>query len=196
MKNGIAIRGIVFSALFGALLVVLSFLKIDLGFTPVPIAMETMGVMLAGAFLGARYGFISILTVAVLTALGVPLLGGQGGIGLILGPTGGFIWMFPISACFIGLCAEKIKGGGPMAAGKMFLAIFLFGSLLLYVSGVPWLAYKLHVGIGKALVLGCYPFLPGDLLKAVVTTAIVMPIRRVYPVWKLVGSAEAQVAKF
>lgn len=194
MQSKITIRGIVFSAIFAALIVVLSFLQINLGFTPVPITLGNMGIMLAGAFLGAGYGFFSVFLVVALTAIGLPLLDGAGGLAVILGPSGGYVWIWPFCALFVGLFVSRVKGNGVLAFLQIFLAIEIFGSLFSYVTGVPWLAYVTHISFSKALVAGFYPFLPGDALKAVLTALIILPIRRVYPSWKLVGTGGANVA--
>ncbi|GAA3409627.1 biotin transporter BioY [Paenibacillus hodogayensis] len=175
------VKGIVFSALFGALTVAMSFVHIRLGISPVPITLENLAIMMAGAVLGAFYGFFSIGVVVLFLALGLPLLHGQGGLGLLLGPTGGFIWMFPVSALLIGWGVSKIKGNGWASYVAVFLVIELFGSLLLYVTGVPWLAHKLNKSFAYAMSVGCYPFLIGDALKAVAATLIVMPVRRMFP---------------
>ncbi|MCZ8514206.1 biotin transporter BioY [Paenibacillus filicis] len=181
MASSISIRGLVFSTLFGALLVASSFLNIHLGFTPVPISFQNLIVMLAGAILGPLYGFISMALVVLLTAAGLPLLHGSGGIGLILGATGGFVWMYPFAALFIGLLAGKIKGRGPLAIVLMFFVMEAFGSLLLYMTGVPWLAHVTHMPLQKAMIAGCYPYLPGDAIKAAVAAFVVMPVRQVFP---------------
>src|SRR5690606_11538744 len=136
VKPFITIRGIVFSAIFAALMVIMSFVNINLGFSPVPITLENMAPMLAGAFLGPFYGFLSIFLVVFLTALGVPLLHAKGGLDIILGPTGGFIWMFPIAALLTGLIVKRISGSGPVAYIKVFIAIWL-SSLTLFLTGIP-----------------------------------------------------------
>ena len=187
MKNVWTVRGIVFSALFAALVSALSWVKIQPGFSPVPITLESLVVMLAGAFLGATYGFFSMSLVVLLLALGLPLLAGSGGLALLLGPTGGYVWMYPIDALLIGWFVTRIRGNGLLAGVKIFLVVEVFGSLLCYVTGVPWLAHFLHIPLQKAMWLGFYPYLPGDLIKALVTTLIVLPIRRVYPATRLVG---------
>ncbi|WP_336745343.1 biotin transporter BioY [Paenibacillus sp. y28] len=195
MKSGITVRGVVYSALFGALLVAMSFLSVSLGFTPVPISLTTMGVMLAGAILGAAYGGFSMLLVIALTFLGLPLIHGEGGLGYMLGPKGGFAVMFPLSAYLIGWFVSRVRGNGKWAFIQIFLMAFVFGSLLIYVTGVPWLAYKANVSIGKALVMGMLPYLPGDVIKALVTAIIVLPVRRAFPVWKLVGGSGSEVVQ-
>ncbi|MDF2959562.1 MAG: BioY protein [Paenibacillus sp.] len=191
MKMNLSLRGLVFSALFSALLVVSSFLNIHLGFTPVPISIQNLVVMLAGAILGPVYGFFSMALVVVLTAVGIPLLHGNGGLALILGPTGGFIWAYPFAALLIGWAVKRIKGHGPVAFISIFLACELFGSLLLYVTGVPWLAHVAGYSMQKALAAGCYPYLPGDAVKAVVAALIVLPVRKVFPIARIAGITKA-----
>ncbi|MDF2669245.1 MAG: BioY protein [Paenibacillus sp.] len=175
------VRGITYSALFGALLVAFSFVNIPLGFTPVPISLANFAIMLAGALLGARYGFLSIGTVIVLSALGLPLIHGTGGASLLLGTSGGFVWAYPFAALFIGFFFSRIKGNSWGSFILMFLVLEVFGSLLLYVSGVPWLSHAAQIPFQKALALGCYPFLPGDLAKALVAAFVVRQLRVYYP---------------
>lgn len=112
MYKMFSVRGLVFSTLFSALLVVSSFFNIHLGFTPIPLSLQNLVVMLAGSVLGAVYGFFSVALVVVLTALGIPLLHGSGGMSLILGPTGGFIWAYPFAALLIGFFVSRVKGRG------------------------------------------------------------------------------------
>lgn len=187
------VRGVVFSALFAAILFVFSYVKIDIG-SPVPVVLENLAVMLAGAMLGPLYGFFSMLLVVVLTALGLPLLAGGGGLGVVLGPTGGFILMWPINALLTGWFVSRVKGSGAREAIGVFASIAVFTGVLAYVGGVPWLAVATHMSFAKAMALGCYPFLLGDLLKVIVATAIVVPIRKSWPVARLVGKGGAQVA--
>ncbi|TVX97583.1 biotin transporter BioY [Cohnella terricola] len=189
------IRGIVFTALFGALFIAGSFIKINLGFTPVPISLQPFAVMLAGGLLGAVYGFWSIFLVVALTAIGLPLMNGSGGIAQITGPTGGFIWMFPVSAFLIGWVTDLIyaqsKKISLIRQIWLLVAIFVFGALLLYVSGVPWLAHVVdsekYNTFSGALKAGMYPFLPGDAIKAVAATLVILSLKPVLPAIRPAG---------
>ncbi|MCP1309697.1 biotin transporter BioY [Paenibacillus tyrfis] len=183
----LTLRGIVFSALFAALVVLFGFISIPLGFTPVPITLQTLAVMLAGGLLGARYGFFSMALIVVLTAIGFPLLHGTGGLGVLLGPTGGYVFMWPISALLIGWLLPRIRVRGIWGYAASFLVLELFGSLLLYVSGVPWLAYVTGMSFSKAMVAGCYPYLIGDAIKAAAATLIIASVRQVFPPERLTG---------
>ncbi|BCJ86781.1 biotin transporter BioY [Effusibacillus dendaii] len=180
------IRGLVFSALFAAITGALSYLKITLPFSPVPITFSTFGIMLAGSILGARYGFLSMLLVVILEVAGIPLLEGIPGVARIYGPTGGFLLAYPVAALLIGLFVERIKPNRWLF-GKLSIVNFLFGSLFLYPSGVAWLAHIYHFSLAKALAAGFWPFLPGDILKSLLCAAITVAVWRVYPVERVSG---------
>ena len=179
------IRGIVFTALFAALFIAFSAIQIPLWFTPIPITLQTLAVMLAGGLLGAAYGFWSIATVVLLTALGLPLLHGQGGLSVVFGATGGFIWMFPFAALLIGWVSDRLfrSGSKPNTSQiiVLVLAIIGFGVILEYVSGVLWLAHKAQISISDALIGGCYPFLFGDGVKTVIATILIRALRPQLP---------------
>lgn len=189
----LSLRGIVFSALFAALLVLFGYVSIPLGFTPVPITLQTLAVMLAGGLLGVRYGFLSMALVVVLTALGFPLLQGTGGLVKLLGPTGGYVIMWPFAALLIGLLLPRIRMKGALSYLASFLILEVFGSLLLYVTGVPWLAHVTGLSFEKAMLAGCYPYLLGDAIKAAVATVIIMQVRQVFPPERLTGSSGHRV---
>jgi len=193
LKQSFTLRGVAFSALFAALVVVFGYISIPLGFTPVPITLQTLAVMLAGGLLGARYGFFSMLLVVVLTALGLPLLQGKGGIAALLGPTGGYVVMWPFAALLIGLVVGKIRAQNFGGAVLVFLAMACFGSLLLYVTGVPWLAQALNLTMPKALAAGFYPYIPGDMIKAAAATVITVSLRRAFPQERLTGAGHYEV---
>jgi biotin transport system substrate-specific component len=181
----LSIRGVSFSALFAALVVVFGFISIPLGFTPVPITLQTLAVMLAGGLLGPRYGFFSMFLLIALTAIGFPLLHGEGGLSALLGYSAGYVWIWPISALCIGLITQRVKSNRTLAFIYIFLALEIFGVLMVYVTGVPWLMHVTGLSFHKAMVGGCYPFLLGDTLKAVAATLIIIPVRRIFPISRL-----------
>lgn len=168
----LSIRRIVYVAMFAAMFVVMSAVTLPLGFTPVPITLQNLAVMLAGAFLGARGGFLSIGLVIALTALGLPLLHGQGGLSYILGGTGGFLIAFPLCAAAVGWCTEKLLHAGIHRKNRVLMTVLVFlifvgcGSLLSYLIGVPWLAAVYDMPLSRAIAAGFLPFIAGDLVKA------------------------------
>ncbi|TJY43081.1 biotin transporter BioY [Cohnella pontilimi] len=179
------IRGIVFTALFSALFITGSFVKVNLGFT-VPFSLQTFAVMLAGGFLGAAYGFWSIFIVVALTTLGLPLMNGAGGFAQVFGPTGGYIWMFPVAAFLVGWASDRLFTGrsrlNPVRIVLLLLAVFVFGVMLVYVTGVPWLAHVSEkLDFQGAVEFGMVKFLLGDTIKAVAATLVIAALRPVLP---------------
>jgi len=157
------------------LLALMAQLSIQLWFTPVPITMQTFGVMLIGALLGSKRGSLSILLYLGEGAVGLPVFaGGRGGIASLIGPTGGYLFAFVISAFVIGFLLEKGW------KGNYFLTMIAFsiGSILTLGLGALWLSF--YVGVENAWIMGVYPFLIGCALK-ILTAAFLVPSG-----WKLI----------
>jgi biotin transport system substrate-specific component len=142
----------------------------------VPITAQSMGPMLAGSILGARRGALALALFILLVALGVPVLaGGRGGLGVLLGPGGGFLFAYPAAALVIGwLCA---RGGQTLHFPVAFGCILTGGIVLLYAAGIPWIALVAGVPLAKAA-LGSAWFLPGDVVKAAVAASVAVTVRR------------------
>jgi biotin transport system substrate-specific component len=103
--------------------------------------------------------------------------------------------MWPFDALFVGLLSSRIIGSEVISYVKLLLVVEIFGSLLCYPLGVAWLAHSVHISIAKALVLGCYPYLFGDALKALLTTLVAVSVRRLYPSRTYLESGGAQVVR-
>ncbi len=154
---------------------------IPLPFTPVPITGQTFAVLLAGASLGATAGAASQGLYLALGAVGLPFYaGGASGWTIVQGATGGYLLGFIVAAWVIGKLAERRQDRIVMTA----IPAFLFGSLLIHVIGVPWLAANLDVGWTEAAALGSVPFIPGDLAK-IALAGLLLPAA-----WKLVDAAD------
>lgn len=174
------VRGLVFTALFAALFVVFSHIRLTLGFSPVPFTLQSLAIMLIGGLLGPRHGFFAILLVVFLTALGLPLIN-EGGWSAVTGRTAGFIWLFPVSAFLIGWFSRRIRGKGVVAYAGLVVVMEVFGSLLLYAGGVPWFAHVTGLSLGESFALAGAPFLLTDLLKALLAAGIVLSLRGMMP---------------
>ncbi|WP_438432761.1 biotin transporter BioY [Gorillibacterium sp. sgz500922] len=171
------IRAIAYIALFAAVFVVLSWVSVPLGFTPVPVTLQTLALLLAGSMIGGGYAFLSIALVLALTALGLPLLHGSGGISVFVGPTGGFVWMFPVTAFVVGKLVHRIKGSGPVSI-LLLTAVMAFADALLYLTGIPWFAHAAGTSLAEAFSLACVPFIPGDLIKIGAAVTVTVTVRK------------------
>jgi len=174
-------KEIVFAALFAALIAVMGLIPpIPLGFIPVPITLQTLGVMLAGCFLGRKTGFISLLLFIILVAIGLPLLsGGRGGPSVFVSPTVGYFLSWPLAVLCIGYATEKIWP--KLRMWKLIVINFVFGVLLISLIGAPVMALITGTSIWAGLV-GATAFLPGDLIKAVVASIVAVQLKTLSPI--------------
>lgn len=173
-------RDLVHIAVFAAIIGALGLLPpIAVPLSPVPITAQTMGVMLAGAVLGARRGTLAVLLFAALVVAGMPILsGGRGGIGVFAGPTAGFFIAFPVAAFVIGWCVDRVWTRLNLVYA--FAANVVGGIGVIYLFGIPMLAFIARMPMDKAA-LACLAFVPGDLIKAGAAAAIAVAVKRGYP---------------
>lgn len=145
----------------------------------VPITAQTLGVILAGAVLGARRGALTSMVFLLLVAIGLPLLsGGRGGLAVFGGPSVGFLLGFPVAAYVVGWVTEK--GGAPYKLPLGILANLIGGIGVLYLMGVPGIALVARIDFSDALA-STWIFLPGDVLKCVVAALVASGVHRGYP---------------
>jgi biotin transport system substrate-specific component len=144
-------------------------IKIDLGFTPVPITGQTFAVVLVGASLGALLGLASLGLYLFVGAAGAPVYAdGTHGWDILTGPTGGYIVGFVFAAFLTGWLAQQQWDRRFNSA----VAAMLTGNVVIYLFGLPWLAAKLDTGLEDTLEAGLYPFVVGDLLKLYLAGAL------------------------
>ena len=141
-------------------------LAIWLPFTPVPVTMQTLFVVLAGITLGPRDGFHAMLAYVALGAAGLPLFAGfLAGPAARLGPTGGYLLAFAPAAALAGFLANGRGRLGLLAGSAAGLALIL-------CAGTAWLSLVLGLSAGTAASLGLVPFLAGEGIKAALAVAI------------------------
>jgi biotin transport system substrate-specific component len=152
-------------------------------FTPpgfaVPITAQSLGVMLAGAVLGARRGFLSLLLLLVLVAVGLPLLaGGRGGLGVFATPSAGFLIGWPIAALVVGWLTER--GGPTYKLAWGVVANLVGGVVVLYALGIAGIALVAGISV-QAAAVSTWIFIPGDLVKVVVAALVARGVHAAYP---------------
>jgi biotin transport system substrate-specific component len=167
-RFGAAFRGA--AAVAGASLLVglAAQVAIPLPFTPVPLTLQTLVVLLVAAGLGARRAALAIALYIAEGAAGLPVFAaGRAGIAHLLGPTGGYLAGFLAAALVVGALAEAGWMRRPLSAAAALLA----GTACIYLPGTLWLGA--WVGPSRMLSLGLLPFLPGEAVKLAACLAAV-----------------------
>lgn len=158
------------TAVMTAVLCVLAPIALPIG--PVPISLTNLILYLSIYILGWRRTAVSYVVYLLIGAVGVPVFSGwAGGLGKIMGPTGGYL---------VGFLPMVIIAGAIMAVfahkGVHFAAMAL-GTAVCYVLGTAWFCVVMDTSVGAALATCVFPFLPGDTLKILAAMAIGPAIR-------------------
>ena len=158
-KNKLSTKEICFIGLFTALTAAMAQISIPMPLG-VPMTMQTFAISIAGMILGARNGFMSILIYVLLGAAGVPVFANfSGGLGIVLGPTGGFILTFPIMAWMIGLGAQK--------RNKLSVILGLSaGTIFNYIGGILMFSLVTGKDLPTSFAACVLPFIPTAVIKA------------------------------
>jgi len=149
--------------------------RIPLGFTPVPITGQNVGVLASGVMLGPWFGALSMLFYIAIGACGVPWFqGGEGGMGYLLhSPTLGYLLAFVVVAFLIGRLTDRhlsLRGFW----GQLWL--MSTGMIIILALGASYLALTLHTNFNDTIVKGVLPFLVGDILKAALVAGVATAI--------------------
>jgi biotin transport system substrate-specific component len=167
-------KDMILAALFAALTAVGAvILKIPVG--PVPITLQFLFTALAGVMLGSKLGALSQLIYVVMGLFGLPVFaGGSGGPSTVFSPSFGYIVGFIVGAYLIGKIAE---GDRNPTFGRLFLASAA-GLIVIYAMGTPYLyiilnkVNKVDITMYGALKAGVLMFIPGDLVKCMLTALL------------------------
>lgn len=162
------------AAVFGGTLFLAVCSYIEVPMYPVPVTMQTFGVLLIGALYGWRLGGATIVAWLGEGALGLPVFaGGAGGLAHFAGPTGGYLLAFPVCGALVGWLAERgWNGVSPLRA----FAAMLLGNALCLLLGATWLA--MLIGIEPAVTHGVLPFIVGGVLKSALGAATLAVMMR------------------
>jgi biotin transport system substrate-specific component len=149
---------------FTLLTAALAQIRFQFPFMPVPLTGQTFAVLLSGAVLGSRRAFSSQTLYLAAGAMGMPVFAGGGfSFAHLLGPTGGYLWSFPLAAALMGWLVEQ---GAARETWRLTFSL-VFCDALILASGALWLHNIYGFAYRQAALLGFYPFLVGDILKIV-----------------------------
>ncbi|OGF67058.1 MAG: hypothetical protein A2Y62_10940 [Candidatus Fischerbacteria bacterium RBG_13_37_8] len=152
-----------------------AFIRIPLPFTPVPITAQTFFVLLGSAYLGRRLAPLAIGMYLALGIMGLPFFTESGGgLGVLLGPTGGYLIGFWIVSLFIGKYRNACR------SFQRALVLFFIASMIILISGTICLALCFALSAKTAIYLGMLPFLPGECMKVFIAALIFAKVRAMH----------------
>lgn len=163
--SSLAFRRAAAIALGAAAVALAARVAVPLPFSPVPMALSPLAVLVVGGILGARGGAGALALYLGMGALGLPVFAAGGGVGYLLGPTGGYLLAFPVAAALVGALAV------PGRVVRTGLAA-LMGMAVIHLGGTAQLALILG-DLGEAWRWGSLPFLPGDVLKIAIAAVLI-----------------------
>lgn len=183
-SRALAPADLAYVAVFAALIAVLSIVPpIPIGALGVPITLQTLGVALAGLCLGAWRGTLSVTLYILVGAAGLPVFaGGTAGIGVLLGPTGGYLVSFIVSTFILGLAARAIvsRGTSRLTWLWLLLAALAVRFVVIWPIGVAGIARATGGTIADVWAVDL-AYWPGDILKLVVAVFIAVAVHKAFP---------------
>lgn len=175
-QRGFTVKELVLGGMFAGLMAIISQISLPMP-SGMPITVQVFGATLIGAVLGWRLGLLATVTYILIGAVGMPVFANfRGGVGSLVGPTGGYIWSWPL---MVVLCGIRPKTGSP----RINMALTLFFSLLgLAVSeiigGLQWAAMAGNMSVGAVFSYAMVAFIPKDIILTVIAVFVSIPIRK------------------
>lgn len=165
------IQDICLIGLFVAITAILAQFSIPMPYG-VPMTLQTFIIPLGGLLLGAKRGFLAALVYVLLGAFGVPVFASfSGGLGVVLGATGGFIISFPLMPFLAGLGMKR--GGQP----ALILGL-VGGALINYLVGMIWFSAMTGNSLQTAFIACVLPFIPTAIIKIILVDLVGVRCRR------------------
>ena len=172
-------RSVAFTALSIAIITVSAWITVPIG--PVPFTLQMFAVTFAILVLAPKQAIGAIAGYLALGAIGVPVFSGmRGGIGVLMGPTGGFLWgyLIGVSLAVAVLALFRRRGIDNFAVGMLCGIVF---TAVAYVCG--WFQYMFVAGVGpfESFLVTVAPFVIVDIIKVVAATAVARTVIKAVP---------------
>lgn len=170
------VRNTVAIALGSLFVAICAHLSVPLWFTPVPITLQTLAVLLIGLLLSPGAASGALLLYLAEGALGLPMFAphGPGGMLQLLGPTGGYLLSYPFAAALTSWLSRRLTSGAFVST----LVAAAAGDALILLIGAAWFAVLLPHSLAAILTLSVLPFLPGEILKVIAAAGVATGWRR------------------
>ena len=170
LRRPMALREVCACAMLTAVLCVCALITIPLGAIPITLGVFALG--LIALLLPLRCALASVTVYLLLGLCGLPVFsGGNSGFGVLLGPTGGYLWSYPLMVASVVLLRRQIPRTGRLRLAKQVLSCEA-GMALCYLCGTVQYALYAHISFFQALRVAVLPFLPVDFLKFLLAACI------------------------
>lgn len=180
-KNTSLTTDIALIAGFAALIAVCAILPAIPIAGPVPITLQTFAVLLAGAVLGAKRGFLANLLYIAVGAAGLPVFsGGAAGLAVLQGPSAGYLVAFPFAAALCGFIVERLPRHKLQSAPLIFLAGFGSSIVLIHTLGMAGMHLRAGLSWSEAWAVDRV-FWIGDVIKNVAMALVATAVHRAFP---------------
>ena len=153
-------------------------ISLPLPFTPVPLTLQNFAVLIVGMLLGPIAGFSAMVLYLAEGALGLPVFTpyAAGGVAHLLGPSGGFLFSYPLAAATAGWVVRAMLR--MTTSFRSALVASIAATLPIFLFGAGWLAHLLHLGTSATWSLGVAPFVPGEIVKITAAAGIYSTLQR------------------
>lgn len=169
--------GLVRAALAAAIIAASALITVPVG--PIPVTLQVLAVAVCVLVLPPRESFAALMAYVGLGALGLPVFsGGSGGVGVLLGPTGGFIFGFLLGAPLGSLTRTLVSAHTGIRTLPGDIAGVLVLLALSYAAGLAWFTVVTGTTVAEAFAVAVAPFVIPDTVKLVIAFGIARPIRR------------------
>lgn len=164
------------AALFAALVGAFAYVSFPYPLSVAPVTLQVLGVFLAGLFLGPLWGGAAMVLYLFAGAVGAPVFAGGGaGIGILTGPTGGYLLSYPLAAAVCGAIAHggvRLRPLGNTSVTRMVGGMTV-ATVVIYGIGVPFLWWNLDMTLQTAIITGAIVFVPAEAVKMAAAIGIV-----------------------
>lgn len=164
------------AALLAALVGAFAYVSFPNPFSPAPITLQVLGVFLAGILLGPVWGGIAMVIYLVAGAVGAPVFaGGEAGFGVLVGPTAGYLWSYPIAGFAVGAVVHRGLELRDEARASVLRLVgaMVVGTAIIYALGIAGLMLVLGMGVVEAFAAGAAAFIPAEAFKIAAAVGIV-----------------------
>ena len=174
------------SAVLAALLCASAYISIPLGFTPIPLTLQTLIINMIAIMLTPSLSFLTVLVYILIGFIGVPIFsGGAGGPAKLFGPTGGYILAFLLCAPLMSYTKNLfLKGFRKFISSENTAKIvsysvnaILVGMTIIYLLGSVYMRFLVDKSFAAVLMIAVVPYIPLDIVKCVIASVISVPIQ-------------------